>query len=183
MDEELVRDELDQIYLDSDNKMDLNYWAPLSRIIAESIQVRGQLGITQYDIAQKMKTTQSSISRFENLGRVPNYDFIARLSDSLGHAPGMTIFGDYMAVVPFDDQFFIKKMADSDQKSTRRFVQDLLEDAIQKMKIRSFIEIDANQDRNLPFVKKNEFGFYISESLAKPTTPCERGSNDYGCAA
>jgi hypothetical protein len=73
-----------------------------------------------------MKTKQTVISRFENMGRLPNYDFIARLPLALGHTPGMTLCGDYMAVVPIEKQNFIKELAEKENISTRKFIQDIL---------------------------------------------------------
>ena len=85
-----------------------------------------------------MKTTQSVISRFENMGRLPSYDFFTRLALSLNHSPGMTLYGDYMAVVPHEKQLFIKDLADGGKISTKKFVQDLLEQCISKMNPEEF---------------------------------------------
>lgn len=128
--EKSINDMLDEQYMEADNKGELDYWAPLSKVIMESIELRDSKGMSQTDLASVMKTTQSVISRFENMGRLPNYDFIARLAAALGHSPGMTLYGDYMAVVPFEKQIFIKKMANEENISTRKFVQKLLDQGI-----------------------------------------------------
>ena len=125
--EDLVLDMLDKQYLEADNKDELDYWAPLSKIILESIELRDLKGMSQTDLAEVMKTKQSVISRFENMGRLPNYDFIARLALALDHSPGMTLSGDYMAVVPIEEQDLIKELADKENISTRKFVQNILD--------------------------------------------------------
>lgn len=125
-----VLDILDKQYLEAENREELDYWAPLSKIILESIELRDSKRMSQTDLANKMKTTQSVISRFENMGRLPSYDFVARLSISLGHAPGMTLFGDYMAVAPLEKQPLIKTIADEKNISTGKFIQNLLDQAI-----------------------------------------------------
>jgi transcriptional regulator with XRE-family HTH domain len=117
-------------YQEAENKEELDYWAPLTNIISESIELRDSKRMSQTDLASKMKTRQSVISRFENMGRLPNYDFFVRLAIALDHAPGMTLYGDYMAVVPFEQQAFIKGLADKNKTSTKEFVQDLLDHAI-----------------------------------------------------
>ena len=40
--------------------------------------------MTQADVAKKMGTTKSSISRFESGNYNPSFDFLIRLSDALG---------------------------------------------------------------------------------------------------
>ena len=128
--EESITDMIDKQYLESDNKNELDYWDPLSKIILESIELRDSKDMTQADLATAMQTRQSVISRFENMGRLPNYDFIARLSIALNHSPGMTLYGDYMAVVPIEKQLLIKKLADKENISTRKFVQVILDQGI-----------------------------------------------------
>lgn len=128
IEEQSTLDLLDQQYLETDNKEKLDYWAPLAKIIMESIALRDLNGLTQADLAKRMQTRQSVISRFENMGRLPSYDFFARLSLALGHVPGMTLYGDYMAVVPHEKQTWIKEQADSEKTTTQRFVQNLLDE-------------------------------------------------------
>ncbi|MCK5199259.1 MAG: helix-turn-helix transcriptional regulator [Spirochaetales bacterium] len=128
--EESVSDVLDKQYLEADNKDELDYWTPLSKIIMESIELRDSKGMSQTDLAVVMKTKQSVISRFENMGRLPNYDFIARLALALDHSPGMTLYGDYMAVVPIEKQSLIKELANKENISTRQFVQNILDQRI-----------------------------------------------------
>ena len=128
--EESITDMIDKQYLESDNKNELDYWDTLSKIILESIELRDSKNMTQADLATAMQTRQSVISRFENMGRLPNYDFIARLSKAFDHSPGMTLYGDYMAVVPIEKQPLIKKLADKENISTRKFVQVILDQGI-----------------------------------------------------
>ena len=42
-------------------------------------------------------------------GRSP-YDFVARLSLALGHAPGMTLFGDFTATAPATQHELVTKL-------------------------------------------------------------------------
>ncbi len=133
--EESALDILEKQYQEASNKEEIDYWTPLSKIILESIEIRDSKQMSQADLAEKMKTRQSVISRFENMGRLPNYDFIARLSIALGHIPGMTLYGDYMAVVPNDKQELIKELAEKEKMSTVKYVQNLLEQGINKVSI------------------------------------------------
>jgi len=134
--EESFFDLLDNQYKEVDNKDQIDYWVPLSNLILESMEIRDSKNISQADLALKMKTKQSVISRFENMGRTPNYDFIARLSIALDHKPGMTLYGDYMAIIPIEHQEYIKKLADSENMEISKYVQKLLDDSIRVKKIK-----------------------------------------------
>ncbi|MCK4906076.1 MAG: helix-turn-helix transcriptional regulator [Spirochaetes bacterium] len=173
--EESVLDMLDKQYLEAENKNELDYWTPLSKIILESIELRDSKGMSQTDLAKVMKTRQSVISRFENMGRLPNYDFVARLALALDHSPGMTLYGDYMAVVPIEKQSLIKEIADRENVSTRKFVQTMLDREI-TFKTNTYDEqlmrVDnTNYDTILAFnncVEKNKSG---NENIQDSTKP------------
>jgi transcriptional regulator with XRE-family HTH domain len=138
MKEQNLNDLLDEIYLEGDNT-EVDYWEPYSRIIVECLRIRDKKNITQVELAEKMKTRQSVISRFENMGRLPSYDFIARLSDSLGFSPGITLQGNYMAVVPLEKQEMVKSFAINKKMATQDYTQDLLERAIDREERKSLM--------------------------------------------
>lgn len=156
--EESAIDILDRLYLEAENKDEIDYWRPLSKIILESIELRDYKGLSQTDLAKLMKTKQSVISRFENMGRIPSYDFIARLALSLGHSPGITLYGDYMAIVPFEKQSFIKHLADQENISTKRIVQNILNESIENRKYN--YNIDTNFITNVEFATAAVFYEY-----------------------
>lgn len=146
--EESVVDLLDAQYLAADNQQKINYWKPFARIIMEAIEARDSQNLSQADLAARMKTKQSVISRFENMGRLPSYDFIARLSIALGHAPGITLHGEYMTVVPPSKQGFIQKIAKREKIPTWRVVEQILEKAIDEYeaKERQIIGFDDTEE-------------------------------------
>lgn len=122
---------LDSQYLEAPNKKDIDYHAPYARLIAECVELRHDEDLTQAELAHRMATKQSVISRFENLdGRLPSYDFIARLAIALGHSPGMTLYGDFMAKVPLEKQAFVRELAAREGIPTQRLVEIMLEKAI-----------------------------------------------------
>ena len=91
-----TEDLLETQYLEAPNRAEIDYTRPLAQLTSECVELRDTFGISQTQLAERMNTKQSVISRFENLdGRLPSYDFIARLSAALGHSPGMTLYGDW----------------------------------------------------------------------------------------
>ena len=124
---------VDKQYMMAPNREEIDYSLPLAQIVSECLELRDSLNLSQAQLAERMGTKQSVISRFENLdGRLPSYDFIARLSSALGHSPGMTLYGDFMATVPRFLQESVKSFAEREGVSTRAFVAATLEQALQQ---------------------------------------------------
>lgn len=160
-----LSDLLDQQYLEAEDKSKLDFWEPFANIIIESIALRDLKGLTQADLAEKMKTSQPVISRFENMGRLPSYKFIAELAIALGHTPGITLYGDYMAIVPPEKQAWIKKRADKEKVPTRKFVQNLLDRHLEG------VSVAENEDTNLgdaPSIPSNVIPLFDTSDHASP---------------
>ena len=70
----------------NDKKLKAEYdaLAPRYELISKAIDARLKKKMTQADVAKKMGTTKSSISRFESGNYNPSFDFLIRLSDALG---------------------------------------------------------------------------------------------------
>jgi len=124
---------LDEQYREAENKSEIDFWTPLTKIIMESMEIRSKKSLSQNDLAKLMKTKQSVISRFENMGRLPNYDFVSRLAIALGHPLGMTMYGDFMAVIPGEKQKMVKEFAEKENLSTADFTQELLDKAVESI--------------------------------------------------
>jgi transcriptional regulator with XRE-family HTH domain len=149
---------MNQQYDSSENKEDLDYWTAYSRVILESLHLRDKYEYSQSRLADILKTTQSVISRFENMGRLPSYDFLSRLALAFNDSLGITLTGNFMAVVPLEKQDLIKRLASQNQKQTQDYVQDLLNEIIsQKEKERikgkvgntNLIEVDFKTQKRI----------------------------------
>lgn len=123
---------LEKTYEESENKEEIDFWSPYASLIMEHIELRNKFDFSQATLAEKLQTKQSVISRFENMGRLPSYDFLTRLSNVYKHKLGITLFGDFMAVVPLKKQELIRQWAKEKKQQTDNFVQELLEEQIAK---------------------------------------------------
>lgn len=166
--ENSITDLLDQQYLEAENKEEIGYWSALSQIISETLMLRGMKGLSQAELASRMNTSQSVISRFENLGRKPNYDFVARLSLALNGILGMTVFGDFMAVVPVPMQEIVRRMAEEKKIPTRSLVEDLLKGAIRGLEASSQAASNMNM---VPKISQQAF-----QGAASLPPPMDQGS-------
>lgn len=68
--------------------------AGLATMLAELVyHLRKEAGITQQELAARMGTTQSAISRMENFGTLPTFDIMSRVGTALGVQLSIT-YGD-----------------------------------------------------------------------------------------
>ena len=69
---------------DKNLKNEYDELAPRYELISKAIDARLKSKMTQEEVAKKMGTTKSSISRFESGNYNPTIDFLIRLSNALG---------------------------------------------------------------------------------------------------
>lgn len=167
---------LEEEYKNAENKDELDFWDAYSKLILENLELRNAFGYSQANLAEKLKTKQSVISRFENMGRLPSYDFLSRLSKVYNHKLGITLHGDFMAVVPLDKQALVTEIAIENKIPVSKYIQQLLEDGI-KQKEKEWITLNSHQqeiekfnsnilypDFNSSVVKKNNFNLVPNAS-------------------
>lgn len=112
------------------SKKSSDYWNMLTHIIIESQNIRYQKNISQKELADRMGTTQSVISRFENLGRTPNYDFIVRLAHALDCDAKIFLDGNYVVQVPQDLRNKLDKIIADKKTSIEAYLTNCIRDNI-----------------------------------------------------
>ena len=73
-----------QLMLDDDFKKEYKKLKPRYEIVSQIIETRLNMHITQEELAKKMGTQKSNISRFESGSYNPSLDFLIRMANSLG---------------------------------------------------------------------------------------------------
>jgi len=74
----------------------------LASFVTDYEFLQGKNKFTQQDIARKIGTTQSAISRMVNLKGKPNYDLLQRVSAAVGGELLVTPLGKYSVTLPYD---------------------------------------------------------------------------------
>ena len=69
---------------DEEFKTEYDKLKPRYELIAQIIDARSQLNITQDELAQRVGTQKSNISRFESGSYNPSLDFVTKVARSLG---------------------------------------------------------------------------------------------------
>ena len=74
----------DRLMKDEEFKSEYEKLKPRYELIAQIIDARSRLDITQEELAQRVGTQKSNISRFESGSYNPSLDFITKIAKSLG---------------------------------------------------------------------------------------------------
>ena len=103
----------------------------IEEFILEVVEKRGELKITQKELAELLNTTQSVISRFENLGRKPGYEFMNKITKALGGKLKITLNGDYTVIVPKELRDRVDELAVNENMEKEDFLNILVIDGLE----------------------------------------------------
>ena len=103
----------------------------LSAFLTDLDFLKDSLGLTQKDIADKMGTTQSAVSRIASLKTNPSYKQLQKMAEAVGGELLVTPMKDMTVQVPYDLQETVRKMAVSEKKTTSEYLNRVIRDAIE----------------------------------------------------
>ena len=119
-----------------DKKLDsyVKMYEALSAFLTDFDFLKDSLGLTQQDVAEKMGTTQSAISRIASLKTNPSYKQLQKMAEAVGGELLVTPMKNMTVQVPYDLQETVRKLATSEKKSTNDYLESVLRNAIRKTK-------------------------------------------------
>ncbi len=124
-------------YMDSLEKEDKNLdlyvkmYEALSSFLTDFDFMKDSLGMTQKDVADKMGTTQSAISRIESLKTNPSYKQLLKMAEAVGGNLFVTPMKDMTVQVPYDLQETVRKLAAGEDKTTNEYLDEVIRDAVE----------------------------------------------------
>lgn len=124
-------------YMDSLEKKDeelnafVKTYEALSAFLTDFDYLKDSLGMTQKDVAEKMGTTQSAISRIASLKTNPSYKQLQKMAEAVGGDLFITPMKDMTVQVPYDLQDTVRKLADGEKKSTNDYLDEVIRDAVE----------------------------------------------------
>ena len=124
-------------YMDSlekeDESLDLyvKMYEALSSFLTDFEFMKDSLGMTQKDVADKMGTTQSAISRIASLKTNPSYKQLQKMAEAVGGDLYITPMKDMTVQVPYDLQKTVRKLAEGEDKTTNEYLDRVVRDAIE----------------------------------------------------
>jgi len=124
-------------YMDSleqeDKNLDLyvKLYEALSSFLTDFEFMKDSLGMTQKDVADKMGTTQSAISRIASLKTNPSYKQLLKMAEAVGGDLYITPMKDMTVQVPYDLQKTVRKLAEGEDKTTNEYLDEVIRDAVE----------------------------------------------------
>lgn len=103
----------------------------LSSFLTDFDFLKDSQGLTQKDVADKMGTTQSAVSRIASLKTNPSYKQLLKMSEAVSGELLVTPMKGMTAQVPYDLHETVRKLAASENKSTKEYLDKILRDAIE----------------------------------------------------
>lgn len=105
---------------------------PLAEFMAEYEHQKGLQNLTQAEIAQRLGTTQSAVSRFEAMKHPPSYDLLNRVAQTLGDRLFISPLAGYTLTIPADLRETVDKAAQNRGVSAVQLMADLLREALKR---------------------------------------------------
>ncbi|BER91749.1 helix-turn-helix domain-containing protein [Atrimonas thermophila] len=98
----------------------------------EVVELRKEKGISQEELANRVGTRRTNISRIERGDQNLTIATMHKLASALGGKLFITIRGRYAALVPREYREFVDKLAREESKDPETVVKDLLVEAIEQ---------------------------------------------------
>jgi len=125
-----------------------DYYRPIARLVMEARRRRRKNGLTQKELAERIGTNQGVIARFENIGRIPTYDFLIRLCRTLGTELFMSVNGEYTVVVPDELREVVDKISMDRNEDRSVFLVNLIIDSLNELNERICVGDIENPECN-----------------------------------
>lgn len=103
----------------------------LSAFLADYDFLKDSKDLTQKDIAEKMGTTQSAVSRIESMKTNPSYKQLLKMAEAVGGNLLVTPMKDMTVQVPYDLQNTVRKLAAGENKSTNEYLDEVIRATIE----------------------------------------------------
>lgn len=103
----------------------------LSSFLTDFDFLKDSKGLTQKDVADKMETTQSAISRIASMKTNPSYKQLQKMAEAVGGELLITPMKDMTVQVPYDLQNTVRDLAKGENKTTNEYLDEVIRDSIQ----------------------------------------------------
>ena len=115
---------------DSDFNEFYKLWNPLSKFLTDYNHLKALNKLTQVEIAKKMETTQSAISRLNRMKGKPSYTLLQKISEAVGGELFITPLAEMTATLPYDLHEPAKKCAELLQTSVTELMVNTFREAL-----------------------------------------------------
>ena len=160
-----------------DFEKEINYERSIYEdLVVEVACERVNMGLTQQQLADALGTTQSVISRFENLGRNPSLDFLNRVASALGHKLCVTIFGEYCHLLTAEQRESVERIAETRDESKQEIIDRLFSSSLRHLeKCIKWTKIENVETNLIEFPDSEETKLVLANDFDKRNPLAEIG--------
>lgn len=145
-------------------------------LVVEVACERVRMDLTQRQLADVLGTTQSVISRFENLGRKPSLDFLGRIATALGHKLCVTIFGEYNHLLTAEQRESVDNIAETRGESKQEIIDRLFSSSLKHLEERiKWTKIENIETNLIKFPDSEETELILANDFDKRNPFAEIG--------
>ena len=107
-------------------------YAALSSFFTDFDFLKDSNGLTQKDVADKMGTTQSAISRIASMKTNPSYKQLQKMAEAVGGELLITPMKDMTVQVPYDLQNTVRYLAKGENITTNEYLDEVIRKTLLK---------------------------------------------------
>ena len=157
-------------------------WGALSNFILDFEHLKGIKNLTQKDIAQKMGTTQSAISRVVRMKGKPSYDILRKMSLAVGGELFITPMSEQSLTLPYDLHEKVNTIAKLNNETANEFLLGLIRKELDNTTLWGGINSTFNNNDDLQH-PCSKYSSTSSEESEKIPFSANHGSGLVACRA
>ncbi|WP_129408040.1 helix-turn-helix domain-containing protein [Marinitoga lauensis] len=104
-------------------------------LVSELTLMRMKKRISQKELAKKINTKQTAISRLENASINPSLKFLLKVTKALGGEMKITPHGEYTYIIPEEYRDPLKKIVKNENKTFQEKISELISTEIKKFSV------------------------------------------------
>ncbi len=110
---------------------------PLAVFLTDYDHAKELEGLTQAEIAKRMGTTQSAVSRFEAMKNPPKYDMLRKASVAVGDKLFVTPLGSMSMTLPYDLHEKAYEIAEKKEVTVRELMKTYIREGLNRDSFKS----------------------------------------------
>lgn len=120
-------------------------YSELAAFLADYDFLKDKNHLSQKEVAKRMGTTQSAISRIECFKTNPSYLQLKKMAEAVGGKFYISPIADYVYSIPVDLQEQVKEIADKKHEAVVKYLDNCIREVIQS----DYDKLDVELDKNL----------------------------------
>lgn len=118
-------------------------YTPLASFLADYDFLKDKNHLSQKDIAVKMGTTQSAVSRIERMKTNPTYLQLKKMAEAVGGEIFLSPLSEYSLTLSVDLQKIVKSLAEKKNMTVKQYLENCVRSAINQDYKELCVDVDS----------------------------------------